>query len=296
MTLDECRRFYAEEIQLFAGITSPAMVEAFARVPRENFLGPGPWQMGIAGYVTTADADPRRVYHNVPVAIDAGRGLNNGQPGALAAWIQALDLKSGDCVFHLGCGVGYYTAIMAEMVGAEGTIAASEVDRELASRARENLAGYTNVMVHAGDGAELDRGPYDAIFINAGVTHPHPKWLEQLCEGGRLVLPLTVSTRAIPSLAAASTTSAAMRVSGAGVMAKIVHERSGFSAGVFSQVAIYPCASVRDPELEPLLLKAMGTGMLAKMRSVLRDTHQQADTCVLHGRDICLSTTEVVAG
>src|SRR6059036_2514568 len=90
MTLEDCRRFYAEGIGLAAGVRTPALIEAFARVPRERFLGPGPWQVasadiGIGGvtYLPTVDAHPRHLYHNVPVAIDPGRCLNNGQPGAL---------------------------------------------------------------------------------------------------------------------------------------------------------------------------------------------------------------------
>lgn len=111
MTLDECRRFYAEEIRYAANIESGALVEAFARVPRENFLGPGPRQIarpemrpGTTTFATTYTTidDPRQIYHNVLMALDAIRGLNNGQPSALALWINALDLKAGDRVFHLG--------------------------------------------------------------------------------------------------------------------------------------------------------------------------------------------------
>jgi protein-L-isoaspartate O-methyltransferase len=165
-------------------------------------MGPSPWQiaspdmvsmafMGLAGpaYVTTDN--PKDLYHNVLVALDPDRHLNNGQPSALARWIDALALEAGDRVYHLGCAVGYYTAIMAEVVGPDGQVAASEVYPKLAARARDNLSSYTNVSVHMGDGAEFDPGECDAIFINAGVTHPHPLWLELLSHHGRLVLPLS---------------------------------------------------------------------------------------------------------
>ena len=142
MELDDCRRFYAEEIRFEANLDSPTLIEAFARVPRENFLGPGPWQMVCPSVVPGATTyrtieDPRHLYHNVLIAIDATRELNNGHPSSLARWINALDLKAGDRVFHLGCGVGYYTAIMAEVVGAGGSVVASEVDSDLAARAQE---------------------------------------------------------------------------------------------------------------------------------------------------------------
>jgi protein-L-isoaspartate(D-aspartate) O-methyltransferase len=58
-----------------------------------------------------------------------------------------------------------------------GSIVASEVDADLAVRARQNLASYPNVSVHAGDGTGVDPGVCDAILINAGVTHPHRPWL-----------------------------------------------------------------------------------------------------------------------
>jgi protein-L-isoaspartate(D-aspartate) O-methyltransferase len=101
MRLDECRRFYAEEIRFVAHVDSPALVEAFARVPREQFLGPGPWQIVFPNFpfdrttYKTVD-DARGLYHNVLIALDPARSLNNGQPSALAHWINALDLKTGD--------------------------------------------------------------------------------------------------------------------------------------------------------------------------------------------------------
>src|SRR5689334_4561560 len=100
MNIDELRQYYAEEIRAVANVQTEALVAAFAKVLRENFLGPGPWQIvnpdswqamspGAKGgsYRTTEDADPRHLYHNILVAIDASRGLNNGQPSGLAMWI-----------------------------------------------------------------------------------------------------------------------------------------------------------------------------------------------------------------
>jgi protein-L-isoaspartate(D-aspartate) O-methyltransferase len=107
MTLEEVRRFFAEGIQYFANVKNPALVAAFESVPREKFIGPGPWKIGLTGFVETPDADPRHVYHNLPISLDESRNLNNGQPGSLAVWIDALELKTGERVYHLGGGVGY---------------------------------------------------------------------------------------------------------------------------------------------------------------------------------------------
>lgn len=284
MTLEDCRRFYAEEIQYAANLSSLSLIEAFARVPRENFLGAGPWQIGAPDvatgkveYQTTANADPRHVYHNVTIALDATRNLCNGQPSSLAAWIQALDLQPGNRVFHLGCGVGYFTAIMSEVVGPSGSVVATEVDAGLAARAKQNLAAYSNVEVHAGDGVAFDPAMCDAIFINAGVTHPHLLWLERLTEGGRMILPLTIPMT--PMI-------------GKGVMARIVRKNAGFSAQMVGFVAIYSCTNARDPQLEPLLSKAMTTGALFKLKSVRRDAHDPNETCIVHSQAACLSSAD----
>jgi protein-L-isoaspartate(D-aspartate) O-methyltransferase len=286
---DEWRRFYAEEVRIAANVRSPALIEAFARVPRENFMGPPPWKvaspemagmalMGLKGeaYVTTENV--RDLYHNVLVAIDAARYLNNGQPSALARWIDVLELKPGDSVYHLGCGVGYYTAIMAEVVGSSGRVAASEVDPTLADRARENLAAYPNVSVYTGDGATFDPGTCDAMLINAGVTHPNPLWLERLGERGRIVLPLT---------SAMGTANA-----GTGVVAKVTRRGNGFAAQVATLVGIYSCTSLRDPELNAALAKAMATRALLNLRSIRTDPHEQAETCLAHTAGMCLSSAE----
>jgi protein-L-isoaspartate(D-aspartate) O-methyltransferase len=291
MTLEDCRRFYADEVRLSANLRSPALIEAFARVPREKFLGPPPWQIGspeqramslgaVASMAYTTTENPQDVYHNVLIALDAAHDINNGQPSALARWIDALDLKAGDRVYHLGCGVGYYTAIMAEVVGTRGAVVGSEVNADLAARARENLSGYPNVTVHAGDGAAFDPGACDAMLINAGVTRPHRPWLERLREGGRLVLPITVA--ATPTV-------------GQGVMVKIIREQSGFSAQIVSVVGIFSCTSARDPQMEPLLMKALTSRTLFKLKSVRVDSHEPADTCILHGADVCVSSVDTTA-
>jgi protein-L-isoaspartate(D-aspartate) O-methyltransferase len=289
MTPEECRRFFAEEIRFTATVRSPALVEAFASVPREDFLGPGPWEIASAdkrglsalgavqmSYISIDD--PRQLYHNVVVVLDKAADINNGQPSALACWIDAMDLESGDRAYHLGCGVGYYTAVMAEVVGTGGSVVGCELRSDLAGRAKENLRVYKNVSVHAADGAVFDPGACDAMLINAGVTHPSPLWLDRLSNGGRLVVPLTMAMT--PTL-------------GVGFMTKIVRRDGGFSAEIVTSIAIYSCTSVRDAQREPLLKAAMMSGGLTKMKSVRRDAHERTDECVVHGTDVCLSSAAI---
>ncbi len=292
MTLDDCRRFYSEEVKFAANLSSPALIAAFARVPRENFLGPPPWNIGSPeqralsllglgdpGYVSIND--PRDLYHNVVVTLDIARNINNGQPSALGRWIDALQLKAGERIFHLGCGVGYYTAILAEVVGPKGSVAAIEFEPDLAARAKENLAAFRNVAVHQGDGALFDPGECDGMLINAGVTHPHSSWLDRLREGGRMVLPFTIP--------------AGSDGMGQGLMFRLTRRREGYTAGMVGPVGIYSCRSVRDTQLEPLLLKALSTRKLFQLKSVRRDAHEPTDTCVVHGSGVCLSSAALTA-
>ncbi len=133
MVSDDIRKRYSEAIQSAAKVTSTAVLEAFARVPREEFVGPGPWKVlsrptpGQGQAQVAEVSDPAELYRDVAVILDAARNLTNGNPSTLAPWLDALHLSKGKSVFHLGCGTGYYTAVMAEAVGADGQVTAVEI-------------------------------------------------------------------------------------------------------------------------------------------------------------------------
>jgi protein-L-isoaspartate(D-aspartate) O-methyltransferase len=280
--LDHARAYYAEELRAVANLQSEALVRAFAKVPREHFLGPGPWQVkspGFKGYWTTKDADPKQLYHNVLVAIDPSRQLNNGHPSFLASLIDRLEVKPIDHVVHVGCGTGYYTAIMAEIVGPEGHVNAIEDDTQLAARARDNLNYFPNVEVIEGDGGETDSGPADAILVNAGATHPGAIWLDSLRPGGRLILPLTVTDGA--------------DCGGAGRVLKVTRQPQGFTASFISEVGIFSCVDGRDAELNQRLKEAFARDDWSSVQSLRRDPHEPADTCWLHAANFCLSKLAV---
>jgi protein-L-isoaspartate(D-aspartate) O-methyltransferase len=95
---------------------------------------------------------------------------NNGLPSGLARWIDALEVAEGDHVVHAGCATGYYSAIIAHIVGSSGRVVAIEYDPELAARARANLRNFAQVEVVAGDATTFDTSPADAIFVNAGAN------------------------------------------------------------------------------------------------------------------------------
>ncbi len=134
------RRAYAAHILAEAGLPSAPVERAFAAVPREAFLGRGPWQIlrWGRGYVPTPNADPLHLYTNLVVAIRPQAALNNGEPGFHAGLMAAFAARPGEHVVHIGAGTGYFTALLAEQVGRRGRITAFEVDAELAV-ARRNL-------------------------------------------------------------------------------------------------------------------------------------------------------------
>ncbi len=90
------RQAYAAEITRRAGVSDPRIEAAFAAVPREDFVGSPPWRIGSGGlFGLTSSDDPARLYEDVLVAIDAERGINNGQPSLHAQAIDALGAEGG---------------------------------------------------------------------------------------------------------------------------------------------------------------------------------------------------------
>jgi len=145
-------------------------------------------------YLTTPTADPVYLYQDALVGIRPEKLLNNGQPSFLTFLISLGRLRAGEHAVHIGAGVGYYTAVMAHLTGETGRVTAIEFEPDLADRAAANLSPSAHVQVIEGDGAKVPLAPTDVIFVNAGVAKPVESWLDGLKDGGRLVLPMTVSS------------------------------------------------------------------------------------------------------
>ena len=166
------RRAYAAEVTRRAHVQDPRIEAAFAAIPREDFAGPPPWRIGSGGlFGLSSSDDPARLYEDALVAIDAERGINNGQPSLHAKSIAALELKKGEMLVQIGAGAGYYTAILAELVGPKGRVIAYEIEQDIAQRAAANLARYPQVEVRARSGVE-DLPSANAIYVNAAASHP----------------------------------------------------------------------------------------------------------------------------
>jgi protein-L-isoaspartate(D-aspartate) O-methyltransferase len=277
------RQYFSEAIQICANLRTAALVDALAIIPREQFLPAGPWVIrgegdGGGGERTTPDADPRHLYHNISVAIDPARQLFNGGPMAVAPSIDALGLRAGHRVLHIGCGLGYYTALMAQIVGPAGRVLGLEVDDELAAKAQSNLAAFGWVEARHGNGTESMAERFDAIFVHAGVTHPLDGWLDALTVGGRLVLPITAS---IPQMGPISK----------GFMFLITRAaEEQFDVRPLNLLAIYTAIDVRDDALNPVIGAALMKGPFAPVKRLRRDSHQPGPSCWLHGPTFCLET------
>jgi protein-L-isoaspartate(D-aspartate) O-methyltransferase len=280
ISAEMARQWFAEELRFTANLRARAVIDAFATVPRERFVGPGPWRivspMRLGDYWTTPDADPRHVYHDALIALDEARRINNGQPSLWAKLYDELDLASGAHVVHIGAGAGYYSAILAEIVGPRGSVTAIEIDPDLAARARENLVPWpqASVLVADGFGYRGDR-PADAIVVNAGVSHLPMTWLDMLApENGRLLVPLTHSERWGGFLLILRQGGATRR----------------YPARQVSQTGIIHCVGGRDQAAEQRLDAALMRSRMTGVRSLRRAPEEPDETCWLAGEGWWLST------
>ena len=150
------------------------MLEALRKVPRHLFV---PQQF------------ESQAYADEPLPI--GHGQSISQPYVVAFMSKELELKPEDKVLEIGTGSGYQAAVLAELAKEVYSI---EIVEPLAREARERLErlGYTNVRVRVGDGYRgwPEAAPFDAIIVTAAPDHVPPVLLDQLREGGRMVLPL----------------------------------------------------------------------------------------------------------
>lgn len=192
MDVSHARRRYASAIASSPGVDDPRVSRAFEAVPREHFLGPGPWLIWEKeGYVDSASADPALVYDDVVLALAPDKKINNGQPSLHARCLSAARIRPGEKVLHIGCGAGYYSAILSELVTSSGAVSAWDVEPTLVETARLNLRRWTNVSVSLRSGTAPPIPESDVVYVCAGCTQPLREWADALSVGGRLLFPLT---------------------------------------------------------------------------------------------------------
>lgn len=155
------------------GIDDNRVLQAMRKVPRHRFVPP-PWE--------------NYAYQDRPLPI--GHGQTISQPYVVALMTSLARPEPDDRALEVGTGSGYQAAVLAELVGEVYTI---EIVSELAQRASNllDLLGYENVHVRYGDGYQgwPEKDPFDIILITAAVEEIPKPLIEQLAEGGRLVMP-----------------------------------------------------------------------------------------------------------
>lgn len=177
MSEDEYRvarkRMVREQIAA-RGVLDPRLLAVMESVPRHSFVP----------IESLAWA-----YSDGPLSI--GQGQTISQPYIVALMTELLEVESTDRVLEVGSGCGYQAAVLGELASEVHTV---EVIPELAMQAGKTLAdlGYMNVHVHTGDGSLgwPEAAPYNGILVAAAAPSAPQPLLDQLAEGGRLVIPV----------------------------------------------------------------------------------------------------------
>jgi protein-L-isoaspartate(D-aspartate) O-methyltransferase len=171
---EAARRDMVERQMCQRGIRSPRVLDALSSVQRHLFVPP---QLAA------------NAYRDEPLPI--GEGQTISQPFIVAAMTEALSLEGIEKVLEVGAGSGYQAAVLSLLAR---EVIAVESQTSLAAAARERLArlGYSNVRIVEGDGSLgwPSDAPYDAILVTAAAPAIPPPLIEQLAEGGRLVIPV----------------------------------------------------------------------------------------------------------
>jgi protein-L-isoaspartate(D-aspartate) O-methyltransferase len=180
------------------------------------------------------------------------------------------------CTWGAARHTGYYTALIASCVGHDGRVVAVEVDDLLAARARLNLSSTPWVEVRGGDGSGALGTTFDAVLVNAGVTHPLDNWIDSLHDNGRMVLPLTVAMA--PTI-------------GKGLMLLLSRKAAGtIDARSIGFVAIYSAVGIRDAAVNDHIGHALKANPFPALKCFRRDRHDVSSSCWLHTPYGCLST------
>jgi protein-L-isoaspartate(D-aspartate) O-methyltransferase len=156
------------------GIVDPRVLAAMGEVPRETFV-----------------PERRRELAYADAALPIGAEQTISQPWIVAAILQSLALTGDEQVLEIGTGSGYSTCLLGRLAAHVVTV---ERHSDLARTAAEHLRACAadNVELMVGDGSRgvPDRAPFDAIAVHAAAPAPPPALVEQLAEGGRMVVPV----------------------------------------------------------------------------------------------------------
>ena len=158
-------------------IKDKRLIEAFRKVPRENFI---------------KEKHKGEAYGDYPLPI--GEGQTISQPTTVMIMTQALELKENDKVLEVGTGSGYQAAIIANIVGEKGKVISTEIIDELAEFARNNIKKLklknVKIVKHDGSKGYAREAPYDKMIITAACPRIPKPLISQLKENGIIVAPV----------------------------------------------------------------------------------------------------------
>lgn len=173
-TFEEMREEMVETQLIERGISNPRVLDAMRSVPRHEFV---PLKL------------QNQAYYDSPLPIGYRQTIS--QPYIVAFMTEKLDPEAGDRVLEIGTGSGYQAAVLSRLVKEVYTI---EIVKPLARSAAAALkrAGCGNVFVRAGDGYRgwPEKAPFDAVIVTAAPDHVPKPLVDQLKEGGKMVIPL----------------------------------------------------------------------------------------------------------
>jgi len=171
---ERMRGLMVEQQLVPRGIRNPRVLDAFRKVPRHLFVEKG-----------LQDS----AYDDHPLPI--GEGQTISQPYMVACMTQCLDIQKDERVLEIGTGSGYQAAILAEMAAEVYTVERiSSIAKKAEARLKE--LGYNNVQFRVADGTNgwPEKAPFDGIIVTAGAPRVPEPLVEQLAEGGRLLIPV----------------------------------------------------------------------------------------------------------
>jgi protein-L-isoaspartate(D-aspartate) O-methyltransferase len=174
------------ELRLRGVIRTDAVAAAFATVPREHFIPQVVAEQGLEAAYQDRAFPTKHDRRGTPIS-------SSSQPAMMAEMLELLELAPGQCVLEIGAGTGYNAAVLSQIVGPKGRVTTIDIDPEISRRATEALrkTGFKVDVAHGDGRAGFAKGqPYDRIIVTASAELLHPAWLEQLTEGGRIIVPL----------------------------------------------------------------------------------------------------------
>ncbi|MCP4964586.1 MAG: protein-L-isoaspartate O-methyltransferase [bacterium] len=186
MKPDDARAAMVERLSSEGAVYTSAVARALESVPRHRFVE------GVG---------PEAAYDEVAITVKTnGDGVaisSASQPTIVAAMLELSELEPGHVVLEIGTGTGYNTALLASIVGAEGTVVTVELEDDLGVAARKRLReldiGHVEFVMGDGAAGHPQRAPYDRIIVTTGAPEIAATWVDQLRDGGRLIVPVVNS-------------------------------------------------------------------------------------------------------